>query len=396
MQRVWSVYLAQEDTRHRARNSPPMDHSSLSVGSSGDANSVYSNAESTHHILETSPTTGPNSTPRTPKTPFSFANRISQFGNKLPLPVNYVPSKFSGSILSSSGARFRGGKPHPSTRLSKWVDAPKGAEARWAAGSEKLRWNKFKWILFITNSIMSIYSLGAMIVCLLTWFDALTNADIIRTGNRPELVVSTIAASFGIFTSVIGWAGILLNNRSFLAWYTFLTWITFGFLVSPGYITYKRHTFNLEGKINDQWSQMLGSLGRLKIQNQLRCCGYFSPFVEATVSQTCYSRSILPGCKSPYLQFEKSVLKKWYLAVFLLVPPHIAVMVAGLLCSNHITYRFGKGMMPEAYRLNMSTMAVIMENYAKNLTEQYGQEVADQIISKTQAVLQRSTYSPTS
>ena len=38
---------------------------------------------------------------------------------------------------------------------------------------------------------------------------------------------------------------------------------------------------------------------------------------------------------------------------------------AGLLCSNHVTYRFGKGMTPKAYRLDMSSMAVIMDNYAK-------------------------------
>jgi hypothetical protein len=35
------------------------------------------------------------------------------------------------------------------------------------------------------------------------------------------------------------------------------------------------------------------------------------------------------------------------------------------LCSNHVTYRFGKGMMPKAYRLSMNSMAVIMDNYAK-------------------------------
>ena len=212
---------------------------------------------------------------------------------------------------------------------------------------------------------MTIYSLAALVVCLLTWFDVWQHADIIRTGNRPELILSTVAASIGIFTSVIGWAGILLNNRGFLAWYTFLSWITFAFLVTPGYITYKKRTFNLEGKVNAQWSQKLGAEGRMRIQNQLKCCGYFSPFIEATISQTCYARSILPGCKLPYMQFERFVLKRWYAAVFILVPVHIAVMVAALLCSNHITYRFGKGMMPEAYRLNLSTMAVIMENYAR-------------------------------
>ena len=144
-----------------------------------------------------------------------------------------------------------------------------------------------------------------------------------------------------------------------------MTWVTFAFLVSPGYMTYRRRTFNLEGKINAQWSRHINAEGRLLIQNQLNCCGYFSPFVEATVSQTCYSRSILPGCKGPYILFEKTLLGHWYKAVFALVPSHMLIMVAGLLCSNNITYRFGKGMMPEDYRLNVSSMAMIMDSYAE-------------------------------
>ena len=50
---------------------------------------------------------------------------------------------------------------------------------------------------------------------------------------------------------------------------------------------------------------------------------------------------------------------------FSLVPFHLLIMTAGLLCSNHVTYRFGKGMMPKAYRLSMTSMAVIMDNYAR-------------------------------
>ncbi|KAJ3510011.1 hypothetical protein NLJ89_g4911 [Agrocybe chaxingu] len=63
-------------------------------------------------------------------------------------------------------------------------------------------------------------------------------------------------------------------------------------------------------------------------------------------------------------------------------------MLAGLLCSNHITYRFGKGMMPEAYRLNMNTMAVVMDNYANQLAEEYGQEVAAEILKQSRAKLE--------
>ena len=248
----------------------------------------------------------------------------------------------------------------------------------------------------------------------MTWFDVWKHADVVRVGNRPELILSTMAASLGVLTAMVGWPGVLLNNRSFLAVYTFMLWLCFALLVTPGYITYRRRTFNLEGKINAEWSRSLGAAGRLRIQNQLACCGYFSPFVEATVSQTCYARSMLPGCKKPYLQFEQLVLTRWYTVAFAIVPMHIAIIVAGLLCSNHVTYRFGKGMMPKAYRLSMNSMAVIMDNYAKyvppppslpfnstltfpslpfpsllhsQLAEQYGTDVASEVMARSRSQL---------
>lgn len=260
----------------------------------------------------------------------------------------------------------------------------KDARSRFA---KKLRWNRFKWTLFVANLVLTCYSIVGLICLLLTWFNVWTNADIVRVGNRPELIVSTIAACLGILTSIIGWAGILLNNRSFLAVYAFLLWIVFAFNTAPGYITYKRRELNLEGKVNQQWSQDLGPEGRQRIQNQLGCCGYYSPFVEATVSQTCYARSVLQGCKLDYLKFQRQVLKRWYTVSFILVAPQLLIIVAGLLCSNHVTYRFGKGMMPKAYRLSMNSMAVIMDNYANKLAEQYGEEIATDVISRSRSNL---------
>jgi hypothetical protein len=212
---------------------------------------------------------------------------------------------------------------------------------------------------------LTMYSIVALIFCLLTWFNVWTHADILRVANRPELIMSTLASAMGIFTSLLGWAGILLNNRTFLAIYTFLLWIVFALLVTPGYITYRKQAFALEGKLNQMWSQALGGSGRARVQHALGCCGYFSPFVEASISQTCYARSVLDGCKNEFLKFERFVLKRWFVAAFAIVPVHIFVMLSGLLCSNHVTYRFGKGMMPKAYRLSMNSMAVIMDNYAK-------------------------------
>lgn len=320
------------------------------------------------------------------------------------LSINYLPTKFGAGLVS----RKRYGKDVPVPAMPKRgggrdafrANEPRmpgandeeddGARGAWFGSNSKkpiLRWTRFKWILFAANVLLTVYSMVSLLFCLLTWFLVWERADVVRVGNREELIVSTVAASLGIVTSLIGWAGILLNNRCFLAWYTFLLWICFVFLVTPGYISYKKRTFNLEGKINSQWSQDIGAAGRLAIQNQLECCGYFSPFVLATVSQSCYARSVLPGCKGPYMRYERIILRRWFIVAFSLVPFHLFVMIAALLCSNHVTYRFGKGMTPKAYRLDLTSMAVLMDNYASQLAEQYGSDVASETLAKSKSNL---------
>lgn len=296
------------------------------------------------------------------------------------LSVNYVPNKFS--MIASPGLQKRRSaiKP-PAMKTGGGREAFRSHEARMPDANDddydgvdninlsqmrpRLRWNRFKWILFCSNFLVSVYTLTCLILCIITWLNVWHNADIVRVGNRTELILSTVAASIGVITSLLGSAGILLNNRGFLAVYNFLLWVLFAFLVAPGYITYKKRTFNLEGKINAQWSRDLGTLGRARIQNQLHCCGYYSPFVEASVTNLCYARSVLPGCKNPYLKFERRALGHWYAVAFGLVPVQLFAILAALMCSNHVTYRWGKGMMPKAYRLDMSSMALIMDNYAK-------------------------------
>ncbi|KAF8621731.1 hypothetical protein AX15_007531 [Amanita polypyramis BW_CC] len=336
---------------------------------------------------------------------------LSRESSSISLTVNYLPKKFSSTMLNAGNPRrrknagvgkdigagfpkrgggveaFRSGEsrmPNPGDdddASTGWLSAGKKKKKK------KLRWNRFKWTLFFTNLILTIYTVTGLIICLLTWFNVFKHADVLRAANRAELVLSTLAAICGLFTSLLGWAGILLNNRSFLAIYTFLTWVTFALLVIPGYVSYKKHTFNLEGKVNAQWSRDLGVSGRLRVQNELQCCGYYNPFIEATVSATCYSRSVLPGCKSLYLKFERNTLRKFYTAAFGLVPVQIMIMVAALLCSNHVTYRFGKGMMPKAYRLSLNSMAVIMDQYASQLAEQYGQDVASSVLARSRGNL---------
>ncbi|RPD54484.1 tetraspanin Tsp2 [Lentinus tigrinus ALCF2SS1-7] len=377
--------------------------------------SVQSHAASTRYMLAGMNNNSSGLDP--PNLPYSSSNSFRSMSPKNDTPlmdskgiptslsVNYLPSKFSSHVLTG-GMKRRKGKGAgdiPIPKRGGGREAFRANESRmpgdgdddydgvtFGQGARKgrLRWTGFKWVLFISNLVFSIYSITGLIATLLIHFNVWTHADIIRVGNKTELIISTVVAALGVLTSLIGWSGILLNNRAFLAVYSFLLWICFALLVTPGYITYKKRTFNLEGKMNAQWSRDLGLDGRLRIQNQLHCCGYFNPFIEATVSQTCYARSLLPGCKGPYIEFQRQILERWYTVVFSLVPAQIAAMVIALLCSNHVTYRFGKGMMPKAYRLNMNSMAVIMDNYANQLAEQYGNDVASEVMARSRSNLQ--------
>ncbi|KAJ7253603.1 hypothetical protein C8J57DRAFT_1348582 [Mycena rebaudengoi] len=332
----------------------------------------------------------------------------SPAGSTHSLTVNYLPSKFSTALVSRrrkgapvdglAGMMPRGGGVEAfrsgAARMPSSHDTDyDGVEPRKGVGMfGGGRWTRFKVILFISNIVLAGYSLVALVFTLLTWFRTFRDAPILLVANRTELVLSTLAASFAFFVSLIGLPGVLLNNRPFLAVYTFLLWIAFGLLVIPGYLTYKHSAFNLEGKVNQQWSQLLSSADRLVVQDLLGCCGYFSPFVEATVSSTCYARSNLPGCKKPFIEFQEKILIRWYTIVFGIVPAHVAIMIAALLCSNHVTYRFGKGMMPKAYRLSKESMAVIMEKYASQLAEQYGPDAAAHILAASSGSTPGSGY----
>ncbi|WWC67956.1 uncharacterized protein I206_101875 [Kwoniella pini CBS 10737] len=325
------------------------------------------------------------------------------------LSLNYVPAKFTklhspGNRLNNNNnnnnhkkAKQGGGRDAFAKNAQRMgtlgtVDDDEGVVFQIGKGGlkkkkPKLRWNRFKWVLFVANTILIAYGLTALISAILVWLNVFYQSDVIRVGNRTELIISTVAAAMIVLTSLIGYAGILLNNRAFLAVYTLLLWICLALMVTPGYMTYKQKTFNLEGKINSQWSRNLGSQGRLRIQDALRCCGYFSPFVEATVSPLCYSRSNLPGCKAKYLHLERHVLSIWVACSFGLVPAHILIIVASLLCSNHITYRFGKGLTPKRYRLDLGSMAVIMDEYASQIAAQYGPNVAAAALNRSSIYL---------
>jgi hypothetical protein len=244
-----------------------------------------------------------------------------------------------------------------------------------------------------------IYAIGILIVALLVWFDVFYRSDVIRVGNRTELI--SAFQKFGMISLLTrSFINSLDNRRSpeslhrtprLRRHHTQQSSFPCGIQRPPlGMLCVDRHArvfdiqaahFQLGGKDQCAVESGFGTEGssagsepgetvcsgyvRLSLTcHQLDCCGYFSPFVEATTSNTCYARSTLPGCKSRYLKFERKVLKNWYIAAFAIVPAHLAIIVTGLLCANHVTYRFGKGLMPKRYRLDAASMAVIMDEYA--------------------------------
>ncbi|CAK5266913.1 unnamed protein product [Mycena citricolor] len=365
-------------------------------------------AGSTRHLIPNK-TSGFTSSLQPPSAPFLSSSSPSSPGNSRPsspagsmvsLAHNYLPTKFSSHLLTRR--RPKGSQRIPGLARGGGVDAFRAGASRIPGagdeddytssasksmfsgagrGGKKVRWTRFKVILFIANLILIVYSLGSLVTLLLVYFHVFRESAVLLIANKTELALSTLAAAFLFCVSLLGLPGILLNNRPFLAVYTFLLWVGFGLMVVPGYITYKHRNLNLEGKVNQQWSRGLSSEGRLIIQGALQCCGYFSPFVEATVSATCYSRSTLPGCKKPFLDFQRSALERFYAFSFAFVPVQIGIILSALLCSNHVTYRFGKGMMPKAYQLKQEDIAIIVDKYASQLADQYGAEGAAQLMA---------------
>ncbi|KAG2138021.1 hypothetical protein DEU56DRAFT_945851 [Suillus clintonianus] len=93
-------------------------------------------------------------------------------------------------------------------------------------------------------------------------------------GNRAELVLSTATAILASdFRNPLGRHP---SQQPLLpAVYTFDPWLCFALLISPGYMAYKQHTFNLEGKL---------MLSGLAISAQTAVSGSKTSFIAADIT----------------------------------------------------------------------------------------------------------------
>ena len=150
---------------------------------------------------------------------------------------------------------------------------------------------------------------------------------------------------------MVGITGTLLNSRPILAVYVLLLFPSFLSFVSVGYLTYKKANFSLDAKVSEAWHRWYSPSARTVLQGALGCCGWSGPLHGATASGTCYARSPLAGCHGPLVRFERDALSSVAGTVFSLVPLHLGNIFVGLLCANHVTHRFRKGITPARYRL---------------------------------------------
>jgi hypothetical protein len=144
------------------------------------------------------------------------------------------------------------------------------------------------------------------------------------------LILITLASSILLFTALLGFAGTLLNSRPILALYTLLLWPALASILAIGYIAYKRSAYSLDRKLNLAWSQWYTELGRLMIQDSLRCCGFYTALHDTSPSGRCFPRTALPGCKGRLYRFEKGNLGMIWCTAFGISVLHLVNVVVAL------------------------------------------------------------------
>ncbi|KAH7928763.1 hypothetical protein BV22DRAFT_1058240 [Leucogyrophana mollusca] len=227
------------------------------------------------------------------------------------------------------------------------------------------RWTTHKWCLLL--SVLTVFSYGTAILTysILTWFGTWEHATVSYVANYDILILATLAGSVLVLSALLGALGTLLNSRPILAIYALLLWPALIALFAVGYTAYKRATFSLTSKLDFAWSHYYTAYGRLLLQDALHCCGYLSPLHAAEPSARCYARTALPGCKGKLYRVEQKQLVGAWGVAFAVAPLHLVVMVVALLCANHVTRTFGKGVMPREYWLTVADVRADAERVAK-------------------------------
>ncbi|KAK9764949.1 hypothetical protein K7432_007113 [Basidiobolus ranarum] len=202
-------------------------------------------------------------------------------------------------------------------------------------------WSKAKWILILGYTVIFVVAICALVGSLLTWFKAYLRAEVIVTGNKNMLVLTTVTSILTVVNCLVAYYGIITNNRKLLTICALILWPLFAMTASVGYLGYKRLLWNLRAKLGSQWRSFSYS-ERLTIQNNLHCCGFQGPLDHPALSNKCYMRSLLPGCLGKYYRFNSLALKAAYIVSFAILLPHLCLIFISVLFSNHINNKWNR------------------------------------------------------
>ncbi|KAF9328285.1 hypothetical protein BG006_008514 [Podila minutissima] len=217
-------------------------------------------------------------------------------------------------------------------------------------------WTRSKVVLLLANTLLLGYSIAWTLVMTMSWKGAawtkpFLDSGIMMIANRKLLLLMMAAAPFGIFVALIGFVGLLSQNRKVLSIYTILLWPLFGLITAVGYICYRRLHVSLYQKLKFSWINEYSRDDRLVIQNALSCCGFRSLGDYPSYDLHCFPRAPLPACENRFIQYQQDLLSTASSAAFILVPVQLVVMVTALLCSNHVDhlYRSAYPITPKLY-----------------------------------------------
>ncbi|GAA6015478.1 hypothetical protein JCM11491_004365 [Sporobolomyces phaffii] len=341
---------------------PSVSHDSLGSSNDLSSTSLSLNRSESSLALLAPLTKFPD--PAFPRRPLVLSEHLSRFRKSSATPMSPSSLWHETSEGQVEGPAGEGGVKRRRKALGHAFRTGKGAAIKWVGKDgllgEDESWTTQKWGLVFTVTTLFGYGLAGMICAFSTYLHSWQGADVAVAAETGLMTALTIASFVLLLTSLLGLSGTLLNSRPLLAIYAVLLWPCLAVMLVVGYISYRRAGLNLEGKIDQLWSQSLSAAGRKVVQDEFQCCGYYNSYHDATFTPTCFPRSNLPGCKGSLLRFETKLLRSIYRVVLGLVPLHLCNITISLLCANHVDRQFGKGLMPRQYRLKATDFSPLL------------------------------------
>ncbi|KAK9721876.1 hypothetical protein K7432_003105 [Basidiobolus ranarum] len=204
------------------------------------------------------------------------------------------------------------------------------------------KWTPSKWILLFSNTVLMAMGIVGLVLSLSTWYKLYLRAEVVLIVSHSTVILLTTVSSCAVAIAIMGYFGVFFNNRKILTIYTVLLWPMMGGIASIGYVTYKFSLWHLQSKLDHRWSDYSQEEIR-HLQANLHCCGFENTNDRAEITNKCNPGGLtkLSGCRYKLTNFVANTLKITYITAFSFLIPHLFVLFSALLCSNHITEKFG-------------------------------------------------------